>query len=98
MGKFSLDINIINLVAFKMKKLKKQNKLTEEQKKRKEIEDKYNPTIPKKDDGLCVRCHKNKATINYTDSIMRRNIIIRNNRDQYAKKFTNFRNLTTAIL
>ena len=39
-------------------------------KKRKEIEDKYNPTIPKSKPGYCERCKFNKATINYTDSVM----------------------------
>lgn len=48
----------------------RKRKLAEVKRKRKEIEDKYNPTIPKVDDGLCSRCKKNKATINYTDSIM----------------------------
>jgi hypothetical protein len=41
-----------------------------EDRRRREIEEKYNPTIKKIDDGLCQRCRKNKATINYTDSIM----------------------------
>jgi protein-arginine kinase activator protein McsA len=39
-------------------------------KRRKEIEDKYNPTIPKSKPGFCERCKVNKATMNYTDSIM----------------------------
>lgn len=43
---------------------------SDDDRRRREIEEKYNPTIQKKDDGICSRCHKNKATINYTDSIM----------------------------
>jgi hypothetical protein len=43
---------------------------SDEDRRRRELEEKYNPTIPKVDDGLCSRCRKNKATINYTDSIM----------------------------
>lgn len=39
-------------------------------KRRKEIEDKYNPTIPKSKPGFCERCKINKATMDYTDSIM----------------------------
>jgi hypothetical protein len=39
-------------------------------KERQELEDKYNPTILKKNDGLCARCHKNKGTITYAESIL----------------------------
>jgi len=43
---------------------------SDDDKRRRELEEKYNPTIKKVDDGICSRCRKNKATINYTDSIM----------------------------
>ena len=42
----------------------------EPDRKKRELEEKYNPTIPRKNDGLCVRCRKNKATITYTNSIL----------------------------
>ena len=48
--------------------MKKISKISD--KRRKELEDKYNPTIPKKNDGLCVRCHKNKATMDYANSVL----------------------------
>lgn len=43
---------------------------SDDDRRRREIEEKYNPTIPKSKPGFCERCKINKATINYTDSLM----------------------------
>jgi hypothetical protein len=54
-------------ISKKDKKLARDVKKTMEQL---EIERKYNPTIKKIDNGLCARCHKNKATITYAESVL----------------------------
>jgi superfamily II helicase len=50
--------------------LKKEKEPISEADKRLALEVKYNMSKLQVDDGLCQRCRKNKATINYTDSIM----------------------------